>query len=172
MARLLSLTLVGSILVLAGCQGRHVLGGSPRAQLQPVPVPAEPAPPPVAAAAQAGGAEQAIDTNVKPATKPAEPATIAAAKAPEAPKVRTPSDDHLPKWVPARGRLTVVESSDLAENLGLVPKGATKKSPDERISVADKLAEESAQRAKSSDPMTKGTSWSYSKPGRVTNHRF
>ena len=60
-------------------------------------------------------------------------------------KVRTPDDEHLPKWVPVKGRLTVVESSDLAENLGLVPKGSSKKSA-EPISVAEKLAEEADAR--------------------------
>jgi hypothetical protein len=71
--------------------------------------------------------------------------------------------------VPVSGRLTVVSSTDLAENLGLVPQGTTSKS-DERISVADKLAEESAARAKT-DPMTQGASWGFSKPGRFRNHR-
>lgn len=85
-------------------------------------------------------------------------------------KVRTVSDENLPKWVPKKGRLTVVDSADLAENLGLVPKGATKKS-DERISVADKLAEADAARVSTGDPMTQGSSWSYAKAGRVVNHR-
>ena len=82
--------------------------------------------------------------------------------------VRTPSDENLPKWVPVKGRLSVVESSDLAENLGLVPVGTTKKT-DERISVAEKLAEENAARATSASnagPQTVA-SYSYVPGGRV-----
>ena len=80
-------------------------------------------------------------------------------------KIRTTSDEHLPKWVPKKSRLTVVDSSDLAENLGLAPKGTAKKNPEERVSVAEKLEEESAKRAK--DPNNYATSFSYSKAGRV-----
>jgi len=80
-------------------------------------------------------------------------------------KVRTQSDERLPKWVPKKARLSVVDSSDLAENLGLVAKGTTKKNPEERVSVADKLEEESARRAK--DPNNYATSFSYAKAGRV-----
>ena len=79
-------------------------------------------------------------------------------------KIRTTPDENLPKWVPKTGRLSVVDSSDLAENLGLVPQGTTKKNPDERISVADKLNEERATRAK--DPNNYATSFSYSKAGK------
>jgi hypothetical protein len=79
-------------------------------------------------------------------------------------KLRTTPEETLPKWVPKNGRLSVVDSSDLAENLGLVPQGATKKT-EERISVADKLQEEKTQRAK--DPNNYATSFSYSKAGRV-----
>jgi hypothetical protein len=79
-------------------------------------------------------------------------------------KIHTTPEESLPKWVPKRGRLSVVDSSDLAENLGLVPQGTTKKNPDERISVADKLNEEKAQRAK--DPNNYATSFSYSKAGK------
>ena len=64
--------------------------------------------------------------------------------------MRTPADEDLPPWVPIEGRLTVVESSDLAENLGLVPMGSAKKS-EVRISVAELLAEESAARAAASE---------------------
>jgi hypothetical protein len=46
--------------------------------------------------------------------------------------------------VPVRGRLSVVDSSDLAENLGLAPKGSTK-SADTRITVAAALAQKSVQ---------------------------
>jgi hypothetical protein len=79
-------------------------------------------------------------------------------------KIHTTLEENLPKWVPKRGRLSVVDSSDLAENLGLVPQGTTKKSPDERISVAEKLNEEKTQRAK--DPNNYATSFSYSKAGK------
>lgn len=78
--------------------------------------------------------------------------------------IQTPSDEKLPTWVPKKGRLSVVESTDLAENLGLVPQGTTKKNQGERISVADKLNEEKAQRAK--DPNNYATSFSYSKAGK------
>jgi hypothetical protein len=50
------------------------------------------------------------------------------------------SDENLPKWVPVRGRLSVVEVPDLAENLGLAPKGSTK-SAETRVTVADALAQ-------------------------------
>jgi hypothetical protein len=121
--------------------------------------------------------EQTLDTNVGP-QHPVAP-MAAASNAPvlatsnlKHSKVRTVSDEHLPKWVPVKGRLTVVDSSDLAENLGLVPKGTTKKS-DERISVADKLQEESAARAAHGDrdPMTQGSSWSYAKAGKFRSRR-
>ena len=49
------------------------------------------------------------------------------------------SDENLPSWVPVRGRLTVVEAADLAENLGIVPRGTTKANQ-ARIHVADALA--------------------------------
>jgi hypothetical protein len=119
--------------------------------------------------------EQRLDTNVGPAATPAAPAApppgtvVLDTKNLKLAKVRTPSDEKLPKWVPAKGRLTVVGSSDLAENLGLVPVGTTKKS-DERISVSEKLSEESASRAKT-DSMQQGTSWSYAKAGRVRSRR-
>jgi hypothetical protein len=38
--------------------------------------------------------------------------------------VRTPADEDLPPWVPVSGRLTVVESSDIARNLGETPQPA------------------------------------------------
>ncbi|MBX3228195.1 MAG: hypothetical protein KIT84_26780 [Labilithrix sp.] len=85
-------------------------------------------------------------------------------------KIRTTPDENLPKWVPKKGRLSVVDSSDLAENLGLVPKGTSKKNPEERISVADKLEEESQKRAaaRAADPQfAQGQGWSYAKAGRV-----
>jgi hypothetical protein len=87
--------------------------------------------------------EQRLDTSTPVAPTPAN--RIAATNAPlskssHAVKARKAgSDENLPKWVPLRGRLTVVEAPDLAENLGLVPKGTTK-ATDGRISVADLMA--------------------------------
>lgn len=118
-------------------------------QQVPAPVPAAPAQP-----AQVAMGEQRLDTSAPVLT------TSNAVHS----KIRTTPDETLPKWVPKRGRLSVVDSSDLAENLGLVPAGTTKKNPDERISVADKLAEERVQRAK--DPNNYATSFSYSKAGK------
>jgi hypothetical protein len=62
-------------------------------------------------------------------------------------KVRTPDDEDLPAWVPKSGRLTVVESCDLAENLGLVPLGTAKSG--ECPSVALLLEQERIARAAS-----------------------
>jgi hypothetical protein len=77
--------------------------------------------------------ERLLDTTTAPSPPP-----VATARAPK--KVTKPgSDENLPSWVPLRGRLTVVEAPDLAENLGLVPKGATK-TAQARISVAETLA--------------------------------
>jgi len=171
-----------------GCQGKGELAGASRsavggpvqvAPMQVVPIQAAPiqAAPIQAAPVQAaptsmpmfamqpGVGEQVLDTNVKPA--PGTP--VITTHNLKTQKVRTTSDEKLPKWVPAKGRLTVVDSSDLAENLGLVPKGSTKKA-DERISVADKLSEESAARAAKGDSMQPGVSWAFS-AGRVRNHR-
>ncbi|MBX3263156.1 MAG: hypothetical protein KF782_26010 [Labilithrix sp.] len=176
-----------------GCRSRGDLAGSSRAAIAAAPPPVAPArlaePAPVQAApaaapqgvapaeaprsapmfAAAPSGEQTIDTQVGPAFAPSS-APVLTTHDLKTSKVRTVSDERLPKWVPVRGRLTVVDSSDLAENLGLVPKGTTKKS-DERISVADKLAEESAARAAAADPMTQGTSWSYAKAGRFRSRR-
>lgn len=127
-------------------------------------------PPPVQPAAAAPRApspmfqpEQALDTSDGPTMMPAAPLrTVARAK------VRTPDDDTLPKWVPKRGRLTVVESSDLAENLGLVPRGTTKKSA-ERISAQDKLEEEAqARAARGTEP---STGFAFSVKSHIKNHR-
>jgi hypothetical protein len=187
-----------------GCNQTRDLSAVSRTQLTaaqiaatPVPQPAQPqaaapaAQPQYVAPASAAAAtppapaaprgEQTIDTNVpNPAAPPAPAAPIANNNSQPMfetknlkSKVRTPQDEHLPKWVPVKGRLTVVDSSDLAENLGLVPKGTTKKS-DDRISVADKLAEQDAARAAAKvggDSMTQGSSWSYAKAGKVTNRR-
>jgi hypothetical protein len=113
------------------------------------------------------GSEQTLDTDVAPAP-PLSPAPILEVKSRVA-KVRTPDDAHLPKWVPVRGRLTVVDSSDLAENLGLVPQGATKKT-DGRISVAEKLEEERRAR-KAGDPIVQGATWAFSVKPHVTRRR-
>lgn len=120
---------------------------------------AEPAP----AVRMAGAAEQPLDTDVGP--RVVSPPTPKAPVQEDAPilttshftsRVRTPQDEHLPRWVPVKGRLTVVDSHSLAENLGLVPPGATK-STEGRISVAEKLAE-----TRPSDPIARGTSWNFS----------
>ena len=82
--------------------------------------------------------EQTLDTSGGP--------VIANALPKPGSRVRTPSDENLPRWVPTRGRLTVVDSSDLAENLGLVPRGTAKRTG-EHVSAQDKLEEESQARA-------------------------
>jgi hypothetical protein len=89
--------------------------------------------------------EQQLDTST-PASKVAvTPAPITTVRAP-AVRSKPGSDENLPKWVPLRGRLTVVEAPDLAENLGLVPKGTTKAS-EERISVAELMERRSTSTA-------------------------
>jgi hypothetical protein len=76
---------------------------------------------------------------------PAPPLLLPKAPAPEPddeefpngnPRVKTPADEDLPAWCPVSGRLTVFESSDLAENLGLVPMGTFKKTG-KKFSVAE-----------------------------------
>ena len=112
----------------------------------------------VAPAAPIG--EQRIDTSPRPPT-PAD--RIAVTNAPlttsfRGAKSRKPgSDENLPKWVPLRGRLTVVEAPDLAENLGLVPKGTTK-TTDGRVSVAELLANGNGNTAASTSTTTSATS--------------
>jgi hypothetical protein len=183
-SRSVSLSLVASIAALAalsvGCQSRgdlwsrHALTQAP-AQATP-PQTAAPAPMPtnaVAAPVQAAPVgEQVLDSRPV-APPPPSAAPILTTKNLKTSSVRTISDEKLPKWVPVRGRLSVVGSSDLAENLGLVPKGATKQT-DERISVAEKLSEENAARADGvrtdRDSTSRGSAWGYS-PGRVRNHR-
>ena len=86
--------------------------------------------------------EKLLDTG--PTVSPTRPVAVAPSPAPvtttRAPKIRKPgSDENLPSWVPLRGRLTVVEAPDLAENLGLVPRGTTRASAT-RVSVAETLA--------------------------------
>jgi hypothetical protein len=177
----LSVVVVASAAALAaltlGCQNRPDLAAWTRsavAQQPAAPPPIVTAVPVYAPAPQAQGPvdEKLLDTQVTP--PPAPPANAGA----EAPvlvtknrnkPVRTISDENLPTWVPVRGRLTVVSSSDLAENLGLVPVGTTK-STDERISVADKLAEEHSARTASAQT-SRGGEFAFSS-GRVRNHRF
>lgn len=127
-----------------------------------------PPPAPAQAAPLAGHAEQPIDTSITPppparhAAAPPRPRATET-KLDDIHRVRTPSDDDLPKWVPIRGRLTVVDAADLAENLGLVPAGSTAKST-ERIAVAEKLATSSATQIppKPSDPIVRGVNWNLS----------
>jgi hypothetical protein len=74
--------------------------------------------------------------------------------------------------VPLRGRLTVVEAPDLAENLGLVPKGTTK-TADGRISVAELMANGGASTASAStapDPGPRSATW-LAANGRVRHGR-
>lgn len=106
--------------------------------------------------------EQRLDTSTPVAPTPAN--RIAPTNAPltttfRAAKARKPgSDENLPKWVPLRGRLTVVEAPDLAENLGLVPKGATK-SAEGRISVAELMANGSGAATASADAAPRSATW-------------
>jgi hypothetical protein len=125
------------------------------------------------AAGAAPVGEQRLDTSTPAAPTPAN--RIANTNAPlttsfRAAKARKPgSDENLPNWVPLRGRLTVVEAPDLAENLGLVPKGTTKSS-EERVSVADLMAKNSA--TASTGNATSGTSATWlASNGRVRHSR-
>ena len=90
--------------------------------------------------------ERLLDTSPAPQLLPPPPRVLGITNAPapltttRAPKSRKPgSDESLPSWVPVRGRLTVVEAPDLAENLGIVPRGTTKANQ-ARINVAEALA--------------------------------
>jgi len=104
----------------------------------PIPSPAAPAP---AARAGAGG-ERTLDTTTTAAPTPAPVTTFRNAKPPRS---KPGSDENLPSWVPLRGRLSVVEAPDLAENLGIVPKGTTR-SAEGRVSVAEALDKSAAAR--------------------------
>jgi hypothetical protein len=158
---------LGLALLAVGCKNsRDDVPGQTTLNQASVSVPIQQPPVQPPAPAPPGRGEQSLDTQPVPTPAPAAPAApIFETKNRNRP-VRTPSDENLPKWVPARGRLSVVESSDLAENLGLVPPGTTKKT-DERISVADKLAEERASRAETPSQPVSG---SYS-AGRFVSHR-
>ncbi|MFO0742476.1 MAG: hypothetical protein U0270_41765 [Labilithrix sp.] len=72
--------------------------------------------------------EQTLDTDVEPPPRVRPPRPAPAPAPPPSPNrpVRTPRDEDLPAWVPITGRLTVVESCDLAENLGLAPPGTAR----------------------------------------------
>ena len=110
------------------------------------------------------GAEQTLDTS-------GGPQMLGASALPKpGTRVRTPSDENLPRWVPTRGRLTVVESSDLAENLGLVPRGTSKKTG-ERVSVQDKLEEEAQARAAQAKAAPQQGGFAFSVKSHVRNHR-
>jgi hypothetical protein len=116
---------------------------APVAQVAPVQQAAAPAAP--------AQGEQKLDTSAAP---------IITTHALTPSKIRTTPEDQLPTWVPKKGRLSVVDSTDLAENLGLVPEGTTKANPNERISVKEKLNE----RAK--DTNNYATGFTYSKAGK------
>jgi hypothetical protein len=177
-SRSLSVSLLASVALVvfaAGCKDYGNAVSQTTVSQATVPVQPVPQPPVIAsnaaAPAQPAHGERTLDPQPAPAPPPAPAPTAPVLEAKNRKNaVRTPSDDNLPKWVPVRGRLTVVDSSDLAENLGLVPPGTTKKT-DERISVADKLAEQNAARAAHTDPMTAGVSWNYAPAGRFKNHR-
>jgi hypothetical protein len=161
---------VGLLPTLVGCKDKRE-GASQVSQttLTQATVPVQQPPVGAAAPSPPSQAERSLDTQPVPPPAAATPANsgpiFETKNRSTARPVRTPSDDNLPKWVPVKGRLSVVESSDLAENLGLVPVGTTKKT-DERISVADKLAEESAARAANPSP-AQPSSYSYAKSGAV-----
>src|SRR5688500_8815820 len=101
-----------------GCKQREVIPATQSAALTPVPmkVASDIPPPPPAAPVK----ENAIDTSS--AEPPLSSKTILpppVQRPASSPKVRTPSDERLPSWVPVTGRLTVVSSHDLAKNLGM-----------------------------------------------------
>lgn len=134
-------------LIIMGCSAK----ANAEATRNAVTAPAVTAPAAVAAglpvttpapSAPVGGGERQLDTST-PAPTPAPVTTFRSTKPPRKPG----SDENLPAWVPLRGRLSVVEAPDLAENLGIVPKGATKSSAEGRISVADALDKNAAQAA-------------------------
>ena len=136
---------------------------APAARAVIAPPPATPSPMFEAPRAVAGGAEQTLDVSGGPQMMPANPLPKPGTR------VRTPSDENLPKWVPVRGRLTVVDSSDLAENLGLVPRGTAKKTG-EHVSVQDKLEEESQARAAQAKQAPQ-QGFAFSVKSHLRNHR-
>jgi hypothetical protein len=122
---------------------------------------------------RAGVGEQRLDTSTPVAPTPA--SRIASMNAPlttsyRAAKARKPgSDENLPTWVPLRGRLTVVEAPDLAENLGLVPRGSTR-SAEGRISVAERMANGAGATTAPADASSRSATWLASN-GRVRHGR-
>lgn len=117
----------------------------------------------------AQGGERLLDTGnpgaPAVAARPPAPATTFAAP----PKTQKPgSDENLPAWVPVRGRLTVVQVPDLAENLGLAPKGSSRNA-DTRVTVADALAQRGAP-AVATDTSQRSATWLASN-GRVRRAR-
>ncbi len=84
-----------------------------------------------------GVAERLIDPGqpIAPPVAPA-PATTFANNRPDLPKVKTPSDERLPSWVPKSGRLSVISSVDHAKNLGLDDDSAAQPTSTTNISSA------------------------------------
>lgn len=163
---LVVLVVVGLGLATMGCEGK------PRVDVRPGAATA-PASNELAGAALAADprGEQRLDTSATNAPSAPTPANrIAATNAPLASsrshKTRKPgSDENLPKWVPLRGRLTVVEAPDLAENLGLVPKGTTK-TTEGRISVAELMENGAGTTSASGESGARSATWLASN-GRV-----
>jgi hypothetical protein len=112
--------------------------------------------------------EQRLDTSTPASNVAVTPAPITTVRAPQV-RSKPGSDENLPKWVPLRGRLTVVEAPDLAENLGLVPKGTTK-STEGRISVAELMDKGASPAATPSEGGPRSATWLASN-GRVRRGR-
>ena len=173
--------LSGSALVVLVVMGLATMGceGKPRVETRHAAVTAPASNELAGAAVTAPVGEQRLDTSARrSATSAPTPANrIAATNAPlptsRASRTRKPgSDENLPKWVPLRGRLTVVEAPDLAENLGLVPKGTTK-TTEGRISVAELIANGGGTTTATSAPAEAGprsATWLASN-GRVRHGR-
>lgn len=114
--------------------------------------------------------ERLLDTGSAAAPPPAArapaPATTFAAR----PIIQKPgSDENLPKWVPVRGRLSVVDANDLAENLGLAPKGSSRNA-DTHVTVADALAQRAAHAPAAQADGPRSATWLASN-GRVRRGR-
>ncbi|MDB5213620.1 MAG: hypothetical protein JWO86_1547 [Myxococcaceae bacterium] len=112
--------------------------------------------------------EQRLDTSTPASNVAVTPAPITTVRAPQV-RSKPGSDENLPTWVPLRGRLTVVEAPDLAENLGLVPKGTTK-STEGRISVAELMDKGASAAATPSEGGPRSATWLASN-GRVRRGR-
>ena len=161
---LVVLLVTGLGLATMGCEGK------PRVETRQAALTAPASNELAGAALTAPVGEQRLDTSAASAPTPAN--RIPVMNAPltttlRASKSRKPgSDENLPKWVPLRGRLTVVEAPDLAENLGLVPKGTTK-TTEGRISVAELMATKAPAEAA---PRSTTATWLASN-GRVRHAR-